>query len=306
MEQITRRILLYLSSSRLAQWCAVRFPLTRRVSRRFVAGETLEDALEVVRELRHQGFLTSLDLLGENVDGLGEAEEATEEVLRAIESLQAEGLACNVSIKLTQLGLDEGLEVVRHNLTRIARCVSSPEIKVRVDMEGSSYTQKTLDLVVELHREFPFLATVLQSYLHRTFDDVVRLNERGIAVRLCKGAYAEPPSLAFQNKAAVDEAYLRAADELLLHGIYPAFATHDEAMIEGVLKLVADRGLGPDDFEFQMLYGIRKDRQRELLEQGIRVRLYVPYGKSWYPYFMRRLAERPANLGFFLTALVRG
>ncbi len=306
MEQIIRRILLYLSASRFARWCAVRFPLTRKVSRRFVAGETLEDALTVVRDLRRQGFLTSLDLLGENVDGLGEAEEATREVLRAIEALQSEGLACNVSIKLTQLGLDEGLDVVRHNLTRIAQSVDSPDIKVRIDMEGSRYTQSTLDLVVELHREYPFLATVLQSYLHRTFEDVLRLNENNIAVRLCKGAYAEPQSLAFQDKHAVDEAYLRAADELLLNGVYPAFATHDEAMIEGVLGLVTARDLKPEEFEFQMLYGIRQDRQRELLEQGYRVRLYVPYGKSWYPYFMRRLAERPANLGFFLTALVRG
>lgn len=306
MEKFLRRILLFLSHSSFCRWLAVRFPLTRRLARRFVAGETLDEALMVAREMSGRGFLTSLDLLGENVDGLGEAEAAVQEVLAAVEALKVEQLQCNLSVKLTQMGLDEDPEVARANLRRILEAVDGSGIKVRVDMEGSDYTETTLALVFELHREFPCLATVLQAYLFRTQDDVDRANREGVAIRICKGAYAESPDVALQNKAAVDEAYLRAAESLLLGGNYPAIATHDEKMIQGVLEIVRRLDLGPDDFEFQMLYGIRQDRQRELLQQGWRVRLYVPYGRSWYPYFMRRLAERPANLLFMLTALVRG
>jgi proline dehydrogenase len=284
----------------------MRFPPTRKVARRFVAGETLDDALAVTRALRAEGFLVSLDLLGENVDGLGEATAATQEVLRSVEALKSAGLVSNISVKLTQLGLDESVEVARANLRSIAEATAGSGMVVRVDMEGSAYTEVTISMVSELHREFPHLATVLQSYLLRTIDDVGRLNREGVAVRICKGAYAEPPEIAFQEKAAVDEAYLRAAEELLSHGNYPAIATHDEKMIQGVLEIVRRLGLGPDQFEFQMLYGIRQDRQRQLLQDGWRVRLYLPYGCSWYPYFMRRLAERPANLWFLLTALLRG
>ena len=271
-----------------------------------MAGETLDDVLQVSRRLRSEGFGVSLDLLGENVDGLGEAEAATAEVLRAIEALKVESLTSNISVKLTQLGLDESLDVAKANLRRIAQATADTGMVVRVDMEGSSYTETTINLVSELHQEFPHLATVLQSYLFRTIDDVGRLNREGVAVRICKGAYAEPPELAFQEKAAVDEAYLRAAEELLSHGHYPAIATHDEKMIQGVLEIVERLGLNAKDFEFQMLYGIRTERQLELLQQGWNVRVYVPYGHSWYPYFMRRLAERPANLWFLLTALLRG
>ncbi len=306
MEKFLRRILLFLSHSSFCRWLAVRFPLTRRLARRFVAGETLDEALVVAREMTGRGFLTSLDLLGENVDGLGEAEAAVQEVLAAVAALKVEQLQCNLSVKLTQMGLDEDPEVARANLRRILEAVDGTGIKVRVDMEGSDYTETTLALVFELHREFPCLATVLQAYLFRTQDDVDRANREGVAIRICKGAYAESPDVALQNKAAVDEAYLRAAESLLLGGNYPAIATHDEKMIQGVLEIVRRLDLGPDDFEFQMLYGIRQDRQKELLQQGWRVRLYVPYGRSWYPYFMRRLAERPANLLFMLTALVRG
>jgi proline dehydrogenase len=306
VEKLLRRFLIFLSASPASRWVAVRFPLTRKVARRFVAGETLEDALSVTRALISEGFLVSLDLLGENVDGLGEARAATEEVLRSVEALGREGMVANVSCKLTQLGLDEDVEVAKANLRRICQATRDTGMVVRVDMEGSAYTEVTLNVVTELHRESPHLATVLQSYMLRTVDDVARLNREGVAVRLCKGAYAEPPEIAFQEKAAVDEAYLRAAEELLANGSYPAIATHDETMIQGVLEIVRRLDLCADDFEFQMLYGIRQDRQRQLLRDGWRVRLYVPYGNSWYPYFMRRLAERPANLWFMLTALLRG
>lgn len=306
VEQILRHILLFLSHNPVCQWLAVRFPLTRRVARRFVAGETLGEALEVATQMTERGFLTSLDLLGENVDGLGEAEAAVQEVLAAVAALRESNLQCNLSIKLTQMGLDEDPDVAKQNVRRIAQAVEGTNIKVRVDMESSDYTETTLALVFELHEEFPCLATVLQSYLLRTVDDVARANQQGVAIRICKGAYAEGDDVALQTKAAVDDAYLRAAEQLLLGGNYPAIATHDERMIQGVLEIVKRLGLGPNDFEFQMLYGIRQDRQRELLQQGWRVRLYVPYGRSWYPYFMRRLAERPANLMFMLTALVRG
>jgi proline dehydrogenase len=306
VEKLLKRFILFLSSSALSRWFAVRFPPTRRVARRFVAGETLEDALRVTRALSTEGFLVSLDLLGENVDGLGEAAAATQEVLRSIEALKRENLVSNISVKLTQLGLDESADVAKANLRRIAEATAGSGMVVRVDMEGSAYTESTINIVSDLHQDHPHVATVLQSYLLRTIDDVGRLNRQGVAVRICKGAYAEPPEIAFQEKAAVDQAYLRAAEELLTHGYYPAIATHDEKMIQGVLEIVGALGLGPESFEFQMLYGIRGDRQKELLRQGWRVRVYLPYGNSWYPYFMRRLAERPANLWFLLTALLRG
>lgn len=306
MEKFIRRFLLFLSGSPLARWLAVRFPPTRKVARRFVAGETLDDALAVTRALQSEGFMVSLDLLGENVDGLGEAAAATGEVLRSIAALKREGLVCNISVKLTQLGLDESVDLARENLRSIAEATSGTGMVVRVDMEGSSYTETTLSLVSDLHREFPHIATVLQSYLLRTVDDVGRMNREGIAIRICKGAYAEPAEVAFQEKAAVDEAYLRAAEELMANGLYPAIATHDEKMIQGVLEIARRLELGADRFEFQMLYGIRQDRQKQLLKEGWRVRIYLPYGNSWYPYFMRRLAERPANLWFLLTALLRG
>jgi proline dehydrogenase len=306
VEKFIRRFLLFLSGSPLARWLAVRFPPTRKVARRFVAGETLDDALAVTRALQSEGFLVSLDLLGENVDGLGEAAAATGEVLRSIAALKREGLVCNISVKLTQLGLDESVDLARENLRSIAEATSGTGMVVRVDMEGSSYTETTLSLVSDLHREFPHIATVLQSYLLRTVDDVGRMNREGIAIRICKGAYAEPAEVAFQEKAAVDEAYLRAAEELMANGLYPAIATHDEKMIQGVLEIARRLELGAERFEFQMLYGIRQDRQKQLLKEGWRVRIYLPYGNSWYPYFMRRLAERPANLWFLLTALLRG
>lgn len=306
VEKILRKILLYLSSASWAQYLAFRFPVARRVASRFVAGETLEQALEVVTRLRSEGYFVSLDLLGENVDGLGEAEKAMEEMLAAVRSLQDLQIDCNLSVKLTQLGLDTDPDATKAYLCKIASQIGDSPIKLRVDMEGSHYTETTLNIVSEVHREFPIVATVLQSYLYRTVDDIRRVNSEGIAVRLCKGAYAEPAAVAFQSKAAVDENYLRSAEDLLLNGLYPAFATHDEAMIQGVLEIVERLGLSAEDFEFQMLFGIRQDRQRQLLDEGWKVRLYVPYGKSWYPYFMRRLAERPANLTFFLTALLKG
>lgn len=306
MDSILRSILLYLSGAPWARYLAMRFPLAKRVASRFVAGETLEEALDVVTRLRAEGFLVSLDLLGENVDGMGEAEKAVEEVIRAVHALQEHEYACNLSVKLTQLGLDLDPDVTTDNLNRIAKEIGDSPIRLRVDMEGSDYTETTLNIVVAAYREHPVIATVLQSYLYRTVEDIRRLNSQGVAVRLCKGAYAEPAEVAFQNKKAVDENYLRAAEDLLLNGTYPAFATHDEAMILGVLEIVERLGLSAEDFEFQMLFGIRQDRQKELLDEGWRVRLYVPYGRSWYPYFMRRLAERPANLVFFLTALVKG
>lgn len=306
MEKIFRHFLIFLSSSAICRWLAVRFPLTKRVSRRFVAGESLDDALTVARGLIDQGFYVTLDLLGENVDGLGEASVATDDVLRSIDALKREGVMSNISVKLTQLGLDESHEVAESNLVRICEATQDSGMHVRVDMEGSYYTETTINMVSQLHKRFPHLGTVLQAYLLRTIDDVGRLNREGVAVRICKGAYAELPDIAFQEREAINEAYLRATEELLSSGHYPAIATHDEQMILGALDIVKRLNLSPSDFEFQMLYGIRSERQKQLLAEGWRVRLYVPYGASWYPYFMRRLAERPANLWFFLTALLRG
>jgi len=277
---------------------------TRGLVGRFVAGETLDAALDRVRPIAAEGMTVTLDLLGENVATEGEARAAVERYAETLRRMAGAGLEPNISVKLTMLGLDldEALaEALMREILGGAREVGG---FVRVDMEGSAYTARTLALVEALHDDVPDeVGTVIQSYLYRSAADVERLIARRMRVRLVKGAYAEPASVAYQKPAAVDAAYVRLMERLLDDGRYPALATHDPALIRAAEGYATRMGIGSDRFEFQMLYGVRRDAQRELVARGWRVRVYVPYGTEWYPYFTRRIAERPANALFVLRQL---
>jgi proline dehydrogenase len=280
-------------------------PATQRLARRFVSGDTLEAALEVSRRLRAEGIAATLDHLGESVTSLAEAAEARDVYLRVLEAQHEAGIEGNVSLKLTQFGLDFSADECRANVERLAAQAARLGSFVRVDMESSEYTQRTLDLVSDLHGRYGSVGVVAQAYLFRSQADVENLCERKIRVRLCKGAYLEPPEVAFSRKADVDRSYVELMKTLLDRGTYPAIATHDERMIAEAKAHVAARKIPREAFEFQMLYGIRRDLQRRLVAEGYRLRLYVPFGRAWYPYYMRRLAERPANVLFILRNLWR-
>jgi proline dehydrogenase len=302
---VLRASILFLSHRRGLQRFVTRRRLTASLAYRFVAGDRLDDAVRVVHELNRRGWTGSLDHLGENVTEERAARAATEDYLAAFERIAAERLEANVSVKLTQLGLDISAGLCRELLTRILQRAQQLNNFVRVDMEGSPYTQRTLDLVLDLHQRYPDVGVVLQSYLYRTMDDVARVNTARVRVRLVKGAYDEPASVAFPKKADVDVNFERAMRELLANGIYPAIATHDERLIDATKRFAGANGIANDRYEFQMLYGIRRDLQERLLRDGYRIRIYVPYGTEWYPYLMRRLAERPANLLFFVRSVIR-
>ena len=273
---------------------------------RFIAGETIEDAVDASRRLQAQGLLITLDHLGEGVRTVEAADAATREYVRLMHVIVASGIERNISLKLTQLGIDVDRATCVDNLRRILTPADRLGFFVRIDMERSTYTERTLEIVETLwayeHRN---LGVALQAALHRTDQDVRRMNALGARVRLVKGAYKEPGSVAYLKKADVDAAFIRLAGTLLDEGAYPAIATHDEAVIGEVRRHAAERGISQDQFEFQMLYGIRRDLQAALVAAGYRVRVYVPFGREWFPYFMRRLGERPANLGFVLRALLR-
>ena len=279
--------------------------VSKRVSRRFVAGETLDDALAAARRIVSEGLAVTLDHLGENVTSLDEAAASAAECIAALERLHEAGLEPNVSIKLTQFGLDFGQQACRDNVARLAEAARARGGFVRIDMEAGEYTERTLCLAADLFAQYGCVGTVIQAYLRRSRKDVEFLNARRVRVRLCKGAYLEPPAIAFAEKAEVDRNYVDLMKELLVDGDYPALATHDERIIVEALRFVQEHRIPRDRFEFQMLYGIRRDLQRKLIRQGYRVRLYVPYGQAWYPYFMRRLAERPANVIFLARNLLR-
>lgn len=301
-----RPLLLFLSRSSLVKKFVLNFPLAKKVARRYVAGEVLEDALQVTRQLTSQGLLVALDLLGENVAGPDAARQAAEEYLRMLERIKASGLDCYVSLKLTQLGLDQGADVALGHLGTILEAARLQGTFVRIDMEGSQYTEDTVSVFRQARQKFDNVGIVIQAYLRRSRSDIALINNLGGRVRLCKGAYAEPPSVAYQSRREVTQSMKDLMYDLLRAGHYPAIASHDEEIITATLQAVQEYGISPDKFEFQMLYGIRKERQLELRRLGYNVRVYVPFGSDWYPYFMRRLAERPANLLFFLTALFRG
>ncbi|HEX2188588.1 MAG TPA: proline dehydrogenase family protein [Longimicrobiaceae bacterium] len=306
-----RQSLLYLSGSQTAQRVVTGTPVARHMAERFVAGDTVDQAVEAARELNRAGLTVSLDYLGEAVATREEAEAATDMAVHILERIASEGLDANISLKPTQLGLDLDEEFCRANVERIlgrARELGDGdgEIFVRLDMESSEYTERTVALTEALREAgYRNVGTVLQSYLRRTPDDVERLVELGSRVRLVKGAYKEPETVAYPDKADVDRMFVQEMRTLLARGVYPAIATHDEAMIDATRRYAWEHGVSKDSFEFQMLYGIRRDLQSRLREEGYNVRVYVPFGGSWYPYLMRRLAERPANVFFIAGSLLR-
>ena len=278
---------------------------TRRMARRFVAGETLDEAVAAARVCNDAGMLVSLDYLGENVATITDAQHSRDAYLEIFERIAEEKLHANVSGKLTQLGLDINLEFCEGLVLSIVERAAGFDNFLRIDMEGSPYTQRTVDLVKRVRARNPAVGTVIQSYLYRSEKDITDLLAYGCRIRLCKGAYKEPEDVAYPRKADVDANYIRLMHHLLDSGFYHGIATHDPRMIAATIRYAASRQISKDDFEFQMLYGVRTDLQRRLVQDGYRVRIYIPYGKDWFPYFMRRLAERPANLGFLVRNFFR-
>ena len=275
-------------------------------ARRFIAGETVEEAIHDARVLQSRGMLLTLDYLGESVRTTDEATAATREYVRLIDVIVASGIERNISLKLTQLGVDVDRATCVDNLRRILDPAGRHGFFVRIDMENSPYTDVTMEVFETLwQQEHRNIGVALQAALHRTEKDVRRMIELGARVRLVKGAYKEPPAVAIQPKAEVDTAFIRLMKLLLDEGTYPAIATHDEALIATTCEYAAARNVTRDRFEFQMLYGIRRDLQARLVADGHRMRIYLPFGRQWFPYFMRRLGERPANVGFVLRALLR-
>jgi proline dehydrogenase len=301
-----RALLLFLSRRKSLRGWMETSPLARRLAARFVAGDSLADGLEAGRRINREGISFTLDHLGENVTALAEAEASRDIYLKALGEMSDERINGNVSIKLTQFGIDLSEQACRSNVEPLARRAKELNSFVRVDMESSAYTERTLTLVYNLHAQYGTVGTVIQAYLHRSEKDIEMLCRRGIRVRLCKGAYLEPAEVAFQAKNEVDRNFVYLMRILLASGTYPAIATHDERMIEEAKTLARARNVARESFEFQMLYGIRRDLQRRLVAEGYRLRLYVPFGKAWYPYFMRRLAERPANVVFLVRNFFRG
>jgi proline dehydrogenase len=302
---VLRRPILYLSRHKALRNWVETSPSARRLSSRFVAGSQLSDALDVCRRIRADGITATLDYLGENVKTLDEAAACRDTYLRILQAMQAAGIEPNVSIKLTQFGVDLSESVCGENVAALVKAAAAAGGFVRIDMESSQYTDRALALVTRLHREYGACGIVIQAYLRRSVRDIAFLETERIRVRLCKGAYLETPAVAFEAKAQVDRNYLELARSMLTTGEYPAIATHDERIIGAVEDFVKSQAISRDRFEFQMLYGINRDLQRRLVQEGYRLRIYIPFGEAWYPYFMRRLAERPANLLFFLRHLLR-
>jgi proline dehydrogenase len=299
-----RALLLRLSESKRLAPLMMHNGASRRVARRFVAGETLDDAVEAAREVNRRLQLASLDLLGENVSDEAGAGRAAEGYLAVFDRIAQERLDANVSLKLTQLGLDLSEDLCLELLEKIVAHATSQGNFVRIDMEGSAYTQRTVEITKRVRAKYAGVGTVVQAYLYRTQEDVQDLLATGCRLRLCKGAYKEPPEVAFPKKSDVDANYVKLMKMLLPSGIYHGIATHDPAMIEATKGFAREQNIKRDQFEFQMLYGIRADLQEKLVRDGFRVRVYIPYGVDWFPYFMRRLAERPANVAFFLRNLL--
>ena len=297
--------LLYLADQKPLYRFILRHDLLRGLAERFVAGETLGEALAVIRALNARGLHVTLDYLGESVRNPEIAIAAAQAYIQALDAIAADGLDSNISLKLTQLGLDLSEALCRENLVRVLDRARQHGNFVRIDMESSAYTDRTLGLFRQLWAEgYRNVGVVIQAYLYRSAADIEELIKLGARVRLCKGAYAEPPEVAYERKADVDASYVRLMERLLRYGTYPALATHDERLIRQAIAFARAEGIGPERFEFQMLYGVRRDLQERLVREGYNVRVYVPYGREWYPYLMRRLAERPANLLFFARALV--
>jgi proline dehydrogenase len=300
-----RSILLKLSENKgFANW-VITNGTTRRMSHRFVAGETLDEAIQASRQCNDAGMLVTLDCLGENVATPADAQKARDTYLGIFDRIAQEKLKANVSCKLTQLGLDLSVEFCEGLVLSLAERAAAYESFLRIDMESSIYTQRTVELVKRVRAQTPCVGAVIQAYLYRSESDIHDLLSYGCRVRLCKGAYQESAEVAFPRKSDVDGNYVKLMRTLLPSGFYHAIATHDPHMIAETIRCAAEKKISKDDFEFQMLYGVRTDIQRQLVCDGYRVRIYVPFGQEWFPYFMRRLAERPANLSFFVRNFIR-
>lgn len=301
-----RRSLLFLSEQSWLRHWMENSSASRKLTSRFVAGQSLAEGTRVLQSLWAERIFGTLDFLGENVSSLEDAVASRDSYLAALSEIEKSKIPATVSIKLTQFGLDFSQAACRANVALLTERAQALSSRVEVDMESSAYTDRTLEMVLHLQDTFPgHVRAVIQAYLFRSESDINLLSSRNIPVRLCKGAYHEPASVAFPRKSDVDSNYLKLMKLLLAEGTYPAIASHDENILREAVRHTKEQNIPPDRFEFQMLYGIRRDLQRELVSQGFRLRLYVPYGDAWYPYFMRRLAERPANLLFLAKNLVR-
>jgi len=301
-----RRSLLYLSEQPWLRRWMENSPVSRKLTSRFVAGRTLGDGIGILQKLSAENILATLDYLGENVSSLEDAAASTNSYLAALAEIERAALPATVSIKLTQLGLNFSEQACRANIRTLVERARVIGTRVEIDMESSAYTDRTLRLVTELHSNFEgHVRAVIQAYLYRSETDIRMLSARGIPVRLCKGAYQESISVAFARKSEVDANYVKLMKLLLAEGAHPAIAGHDENIVREAIRHIKEQNISPDRYEFQMLYGIRRDLQRQLIGGGFRLRLYVPYGDAWYPYFMRRLAERPANVLFLAKNLLR-
>lgn len=313
-----RSLFIYLSHARWARTFITQFGFARRAAMRFVAGETPDAAITAIKALNAKGINATVDLLGESVTTEAETQRAVEGYLLILDKIAQEEVRANVSLKLTQFGLDIDPALCERNVRRVVQRAQATHNFVRIDMEGTPHTDRTLAVFRALHQDFDNVGLVLQSYLYRTKKDLLELTAEGTRLRLCKGAYNEPPDKAFPKKADTDANYI-ALMKLLLDSAHrvspagehgrrpplPALATHDEAMIAATLAYAEAQNLSREQFEFQMLYGIRRERQEQLAAAGYAMRVYVPYGTEWYPYFMRRLAERPANIWFFISNLFK-
>jgi proline dehydrogenase len=302
---VIRQTLFRLSQQPQLRSIATTNPMAQSVARRFVAGETLEEALATVADINAQGMTATLDHLGENVTGRHEAVTAADDAIRSFRAIQEAGVRCNASVKLTQLGLDIDPGFASENLSRVVQAAAQYENFVRIDMESSEYVDRTLEIFAALFSTHRNVGVVIQACLYRSASDLEQVVKAGARVRLVKGAYLEPPAVAFQRKEDVDSNFVRLSELLLAHGTYPAIATHDPRMVEAAQSFARSHDIPNSAFEFQMLYGIRRDLQSQLVRAGHNVRIYVPYGPHWYPYLMRRMAERPANVMFVLNNLAR-
>lgn len=312
-EQWLHLLLLYLSAATWAREIVSSLPLAQKVALRFVAGETVDDAIDAAQTLNNQGLSATMDFLGESVTSPADAAAARNEILRLLDRIHETGVNANVSVKLSQLGLKIDPELAHDNVRQIMERARQHDNKIRIDMEESAVTDATLAIYRRLRDDDGFghrVGIVIQAYLHRSEEDIRQLVAEGAWVRLCKGAYAEPHTVAFSQKTDTDANFIKLTkmmvnQEAYQRGVYLGVATHDEAMIEATTAHVRAENFPADALEFQMLYGIRRDLQESLAKSGYRVRVYIPYGTAWYPYFMRRLAERPANLWFFISNLLR-
>ena len=305
---VTQSALIYLARQEWLKEFATKFGLFKRLTTRFIAGETIDEAVAAIRDLNAHGCTASFDHLNESVARIAETEAEVREYLDVLARIDETGIDSNVSIKLTQFGLEIDPDLAYRNARRIVEDAARRGNFVRVDMEGSNVTQATIDVFKRLRAEFGLndVGIVIQSYLYRTMDDARDLLKIPARIRLCKGAYNEPPEVAYPAKKDVDDNYVRVMQVVLASGVYHGIATHDPKMIDATIEFAQHEGIGKEAFEFQMLYGIRRDLQTQLARDGYRVRVYVPYGKHWYPYFMRRLAERPANIWFVLRNMLKG